>query len=269
MSILYDYHLHSDFSGDSDTPGERMIEKALELGLQGICFTEHLDLDAPTVDGTDFSLDTAAYFQKMQVLKEQYRGKLDICIGVELGIQSHVLDELTDYAAKWPFDFIIASQHYVNGSDPYYPVYFEGREERRCYEEFFEVQLDNIRHFSSWQTLGHMDYVVRYGPTKNTQYSYEAYADHIDPILKHVIGNGKCLEVNTGGFKYGLGQPNPDTSVLRRYRELGGELITLGSDAHEPAHLSYDFDRAAALLRELGFRYYAVFRERKPVMLPL
>lgn len=267
--ITYDCHLHSDFSGDCEIPASEMIARALSLGLDGICFTEHLDLDAPVTDGCDFSLDTDSYFNKMRQLQETYDGRIAIRIGVELGLQGHVLDLLTDYAASWPFDFIIASQHYINGSDPYYPSYFEGREERRCYEEFFEVQLANLKRFSSYQSLGHMDYVVRYGPNRNSQYSFEAYSDYIDPILKHLIENGKCLEVNTGGFKYGLGQPNPDTSVLKRYRELGGELVTIGSDAHAPEHLAFDFPRAAELLRQLGFRYYAVFRNRTAELMPL
>lgn len=267
--IAYDCHLHSDFSGDCDVPASVMIERAISLGLDGICFTEHLDLDAPVTDGCDFSLDTDSYFKKMRHLQEMYNGRISIRIGVELGIQSHVLDILTDYAASWPFDFIIASQHYVNGGDPYYPSYFEGRRERRCYEEFFEVQLSNLKHFSSYQTLGHMDYIVRYGPNRNSRYSFEAYADYIDPILHHLIENGKCLEVNTGGFKYGLGQPNPDTSVLKRYRELGGELITIGSDAHAPEHLAFDFSRTAELLVQLGFRYYSVFRNRAAELIPL
>ena len=114
-----------------------------------------------------------------------------------------------------------------------------------------------------------MDFIVRYGPNQNREYSYEAYADYIDPILRHLIENGKCLEVNTGGFKYGLGEPNPCAGVLRRYRELGGELLTIGSDAHDPKHLCFDFDRAQALLLDLGFRYYAVFQKRKMELLPL
>lgn len=269
MTVLYDCHLHSDFSGDCDTPAELMAEKAVSLGMKGICFTEHLDLDAPVIDGTDFSLDTGKYIQRMEALKAKYRSRLDIRIGVELGMQSHVLSQITGFAAAWPFDFIIASQHYINGGDPYYPSYFKDREERDCYEEFFQIQLSNLKNFSSYDTLGHMDYIVRYGPAKNTHYSFSSYADKIDPILHHLIENGKCLEVNTGGYKHSLGSPNPDTTVLRRYRELGGELITIGSDAHKPILLAYEFEKASALLTDLGFRYYTIYRGRKPEMMPL
>lgn len=270
MNIRYDYHLHSEFSGDSDTPPEQMIARALALGLEGLCFTEHQDLDAPDC-GIDFTVRFEDYFSKMQSLRSCYQDRIQIGIGMEFGIQKHLSCALDALLQKWPFDFVIASQHYVDGKDPYYPDFFENRDERDCYEQFFRTQLETLKCFSpaSYDTVGHMDYIVRYGPNRNRCYSYEAYADVLDPLLHYIIDHGKCLEVNTGGLKYGLGEPNPCSGVLRRYRELGGELITIGSDAHEPKHLCYDFGHAAALLGEIGFRYYAVFRQRKPRMLPL
>lgn len=266
MKIFYDTHLHSDFSGDCGTPADRMVERALRLGLEGMCFTEHEDPDAPPSD-CDFSVDFAAYFDRMSRLREQYRGQIWIGIGMEFGLMPHLPQTLSALLERWPFDFVIASQHFVAGKDPYYPSYFEGRSERECYEEYFRVMYGNLQRFgpSSFDTLGHMDYVVRYGPNQNRSYTYASYADHIDPILRFLIEHGKCLEVNTGGFKYGLGEPNPAADVLRRYRELGGELITVGSDAHAPEHLCFDFDRAAALLTGLGFRYYTVFEQRRAI----
>lgn len=263
MSILYDYHLHSAFSGDSDAPAERMAERARDLGLNGLCFTEHQDPDAPD-NGIDFTVDFASYFACMERLRAQYRGRLQICAGMEFGIQPHLPGTLQALCETWPFDFVIASLHFVDGQDPYYPSFFEGHSERERYELFFRTQLEALQAFppESYDTLGHMDYVVRYGPNRNRFYSYDAYAGQIDPILQFLIDHGKCLEVNTGGIKSGLGEPNPCAGVLRRYRELGGELITIGSDAHEPQNLCYAFDQAAELLRGLGFRYYAVFEQR-------
>lgn len=265
MKIKYDFHLHSDFSGDSDTPPALQAEKALELGLSGLCFTEHHDPDYPPDEGIDFSIDFKRYFEEMQRLRERYRERLQILTGMEFGIQPHLPGVLEELAQRWPFDFIIASQHILDGKDPYYPSYFEGRSEEECYGEFLTAQYETLKSLplSCYDTLGHMDYIVRYGPNRNAFYSYEKYADIIDPILRYLIHNGKCLEVNTGGLKYGLGEPNPCTGVLRRYRELGGELITVGSDAHEPRHLCYDFDRAAEILTELGYKSYTVFERRQ------
>lgn len=265
MSVRYDFHLHSDFSGDCDTPAVQMAEQAKQAGLEGLCFTEHYDPDYP-VQEDDFSLDFDGYFQSVSELRQKYRKSLWIGAGLEFGIQPHLGRRLEDLAAQYPFDFILVSQHILNQKDPYYPGYFAGRSERDCYAEFLEAEYTTLKRFSpaSFDALGHLDYIVRYGPNRNLCYSYEEYADCIDPILRFLIENGKCLELNTGGFKYGLGEPNPCAGVLRRYRELGGGLITIGSDAHLPQHLCFDFDRAAALLLKLGFRYYTVFSDRKP-----
>lgn len=262
MSIRHDFHLHSDFSGDCETPAEIMAERAISLGLEGICFTEHQDLDV--CSDIEFLVDFDRYFSRLRSLQEQYAGRLNILIGMEFGIQKHLSPALKELLQKYPFDFVIASQHFIDGQDPYFPAFFEGKSERACYERFFEEQLESLLHISDYQTLGHMDYVVRYGPNQNQFYSYDSYADYIDPILRLLIEKGKCLEINTGGYKYGLGETNPATSVLKRYRELGGELITIGSDAHVPGYLCYEFDRAREMLLSLGFRYYTVFEKRVP-----
>ena len=118
-------------------------------------------------------------------------------------------------------------------------------------------------------TYGHLDYIVRYGPNQNRFYSYEKYQDILEAILKKLIEKNVGLEVNTGGYHYGLGEPNPCTAIIRRYKELGGEIITIGADAHAPEKIGYDFDRAAQVLKECGFEYYTVFKERKPEFIRL
>ncbi len=267
MNIRYDCHLHSDFSADSETPMEEMVRRAEALGLQGMCFTEHLDIDAPPDPlGSDFTfLDFEEYFAKAANLRTQYTGKIWIGNGMEFGMLPHLSGELSSLNQKYPFDFIILSQHFVDGMDPYFPEYFSDKSEREGYENYFRTEYECLLQFDSrdYDTLGHMDYIVRYGPNRNREYSYQAYSDYIDPILHYLIDHGKCLELNTGGYKYGLGEPNPCADIFRRYHELGGELVTIGSDAHRPEHLAYDFDRAAALLQSLGFRYYTVFEQRK------
>lgn len=263
MAIQHDYHLHSDFSGDCSTPAALMAERALSLGLTSICFTEHYDIDVAS--DISFTVDFDAYFSHMYALQQQYGDRLKIRIGLEFGIQRHLAAHLKDLAGKYPFDFIIASHHFVGGEDPYYPAFFEGHSERSRYEQFFQEQFETLKKFDDFDTLGHMDYVVRYGPNQNRFYSYEAYADLIDPILNLLIEKGKCLEVNTGGLKYGLGDTNPCASVLKRYRQLGGERISIGSDAHVPEYLSYRFDFVRETLLALGFTHYTVFEQRRPL----
>lgn len=153
--------------------------------------------------------------------------------------------------------------------DPYNPEFYENRTQKEAYQRYFEVVLENLRTFSCFDTCGHIDYVVRYGPEKNKGYSYQTYADILDEILKTLIEKGIGLECNSAGFKYGLGHPNPTEDILLRYRELGGELLTLGSDGHAPEHMAYDFLKTGELLKACGFRYYTIFRKRKPEFIKL
>lgn len=259
-----DFHLHTDFSGDSDTPMADMIQHAIYLGLDTICFTEHFDQDFPPEFG-DFSLDICSYYERVNTLRSAYGSHLKILFGVELGMQSHLADYYQTYVSHFPFDFVIASQHLADGLDPYYPDYWQTRSSREGIEEYFTELLANLKKMKSYDTLGHLDYIVRYAPDKDHGYCYESYASYIDPILLHLIERDKCLEVNSAGLKYGLGHPNPQESVLKRYRELGGEKITVGSDGHCPGHIAYDFKTLQQLLSSLGFRYYFTFEQRQPV----
>ena len=121
--------------------------------------------------------------------------------------------------------------------------------------------MKTIPHFDIY---GHLDYVVRYGPGKNNSYTYQKHSDIFDKILKFLIENNKGIELNTGGFRQGLGEPNPCTDIIKRYKELGGEIITVGSDAHTPEHIAHDFDKAHNILTTCGYKYYCVFHNRTP-----
>lgn len=267
-SALWDVHMHSQFSGDSDAPLEDMVAAAQKNGLSGICFTDHLDIDYPD-DPDLFLLDLPNYASSIQALQSKYNGRFPILFGIELGLQPHLADLHNDILTQYPFDFVIGSSHVVHGFDPYFSAFFENREEKKAYREYFESVLENIKAFDNFDVYGHIDYVVRYGPTKNLNYLWTDYQDIIDAILKLLVQKGKGLELNTGGFKYGLNHPNPTEAILSRYRELGGEIITIGADAHAPCHVGYAFEKVPAILKEAGFHYYTVYKNRKPEFLPL
>ncbi len=269
---MWDTHMHSSFSGDSETPPEKQIERAIELKLEGICFTDHMDLDFPVmpdVPKDTFLLDLDSYEKKIRKLQSQYHGKLEILFGMELGLQPHLAETHKELVKKKNFDFIIGSSHLVNGMDPYYPVFFEGKEEKAAYMEYFESILTNLDAFQDFDVYGHIDYIVRYGPNKNLYYTWESYKEILDAILEKIIDLDKGIEINTGGFHYGLGHPNPTEFVIKRYVEKGGKIITLGADAHKPEHVAYDFNKLPELLRSCGVKEYAVFKKRIPEFYPI
>lgn len=267
MPITSDCHLHSSHSGDSDTPMEEMILQGIARGLTTMCFTEHNDFgypDSPDGSGDIFLLNTDSYLYDLARLKEKYADKIRLLFGVELGLQPEVLRENAVYAKSHDFDFVIASSHVCHGRDPYYPDFYEGRPEAEAYREYFESILENMKKFSNFDVYGHLDYVVRYGPDGDRNYSYETYRDIFDEILKLLLDKGKGIELNTGGIKRGMKDFHPCMGVLKRYRELGGEIITIGSDSHDAQHIGEAFDRAADVLKECGFEYYTIFEKRSP-----
>lgn len=246
---------------------EDMILKGIQLGLTHMCFTEHMDPDFPYPNPEEegmFELNTDSYLYELARLKEKYASQIQLLFGVELGVQPHLRRELSIYAKSYDFDFIIASSHLCNKKDPYYPSFYEGRSDEEAYREYFLSILDNLRAFGNFDVYGHLDYVVRYGKNKDADYCYDKYKDIFDRILETLMEKEKGLELNTGAIGYGLKELNPCTELLRRYRKLGGELITVGSDAHDPQSVARGFDRAAQILTDCGFRYYATFEKRTP-----
>ena len=290
--ITADYHTHTKFSDDSDASLTAMAERAVALGLKTLCVTDHMDYLFPKRYAPEtFVFDPEEYFAALSSQKEAYKDRLEIRIGIELGLRNEpdVCAACVDYykklTANYPFDFVIGSTHVLEELDPYYPEYWETHGAKEGMRAYFEAILENIGNYNMFDVYGHLDYLVRYLPektkndvgkestgknTKNLRdYCFADYAEVIDAILKKLIASGRGIELNTSGYKYGLPFAHPRMEVLKRYRELGGEILTIGSDAHMPEHMAYDFARAQELLSSLGFRYYTVYRGRKAVFLPL
>lgn len=262
--ITTDQHTHTSFSTDSEEDMEAAVLSMMEKGIKTVCFTEHMDMDYP---GGEFLLDTAAYRERLTSLKEKYSGRIELLFGVELGLMDYLAPRLREYVSGWDFDFVIGSSHLVDGIDPYEPEYFSKLGDYNGILRYFESILANIRAFDDFDVYGHLDYVVRYSSAKC--YRPADYAELLDEILKTLISMGKGIELNTAGLKYGLGWAHPHPELLRRYRQLGGELITIGSDGHKAEHYAWEFDRAGEILSQAGFEYYTVFRKRKPEMIRL
>ena len=168
-----DFHIHSSFSADSDTPMEAMVQAGIGKGLSVMCFTEHMDIDFANDPDCAFEVDTAAYRRELLRLKERYASQIELLFGIELGLQPHLAQRHRDYLSGWPFDFVIGSSHLINGQDPYYPEFFQGKQETDCYRSYFQSVLDNLKAFSGMDVYGHLDYVVRYGPNKDRYGTFE------------------------------------------------------------------------------------------------
>lgn len=266
--ILTDYHVHTKFSGDSDAKFDDIISSAVSLGLKEICITDHQDYDF-YADGVLFELNADEYFNTLCEISKQYASVLTIKKGIETGLEPVHAMKLHQLITSYPFDFVIGSSHLINGYDPYYPAYFEGKTDEQAFTEYFESIITNLEHCNDFDVYGHIDYVVRYCPNKNKNYSYEKFHGILDTILAKLIDMGKGIEINTSGYRSGLNAPNPCLEIVKRYRELGGEIITIGSDAHSAKDIGYRFSDAENILKACGFRYYTKFENRKPVFIKI
>jgi histidinol-phosphatase (PHP family) len=256
---MFDYHVHTHFSSDCTVEMEDYIQPAIQRGLKGLCFTDHVDMDYPNKD-IKFLLNYPQYEEKIDFLKEKYKSKLEIYKGIEFGLQPHILSEEKDFFEAKSFDYIIGSIHVAKKNELYGGDFLIGKSEHEGILDYFEDMLYCVKKFEYFSNLGHLDAVARY---INGSFEASRYRDLIDEVLKILIQKGKGIELNTSGRRYGLPHFHPEPAILKRYKELGGEIITLGSDSHVPQTLGDGFEEAVDLLKACGFDYYTIFKERK------
>ncbi|MCR5655664.1 MAG: histidinol-phosphatase HisJ family protein, partial [Lachnospiraceae bacterium] len=213
-----------------------------------------------------FLLNVDSYLYELLRVKERYADKIGIFFGIEIGLQKSCLRKNIILSKAHEFDFIIASSHLCMGKDPYYPSSWEGTEPAVYLRAYFEEMLENVKTYIGYDVYGHLDYIARYLPADAPRFSYMDCKDLIDEILKTILQQEKAIECNTSGLRSSYGKTNPCAEILTRYRELGGEIITVGADAHKPEDIAANFDEAAELLKSCGFSYYATYEKHLPTM---
>ncbi|MDU1539081.1 MAG: histidinol-phosphatase HisJ family protein [Paeniclostridium sordellii] len=259
--MYYDYHMHSNFSGDSQTPMEDMVKKSIDIGLKEICFTDHVDYDI--ISDVEFETDYDAYFKNINMLKDKYKNKITIKKGIEMGVQPHILEKCSNDIKTYPFDFVICSMHAIDKVDLYNGTFFNDKTQAEAYEKYYETLYNIVKNYNDYSVLGHLDLIKRYGDYKS-ELDDKLFYDILEAILKEAIQNGKGIEINTSCFRYGLKDLTPSTYILKMYKDLGGEIITTGSDSHIPSQVAYKFDFIYKKLSELGFKYVTTFDSMKP-----
>ncbi len=264
--MIPDFHLHSSFSDDSDADIFEMIKFAKSIGMNSFCITDHYDKDyPPDPDGLTFNLPCEEYYTEMCKVKEAVKADFDLKIGIELGVMRSTCDKLTAEADRFKdLDLIIQSSHIVNGCDPYYPEYFEGKDPTVCYRDYFESILYNVTHMKNYDVYGHLDYVLRYGPARENDTDITRYLDIFEAAFKTLIPEGRGIEINTGSLYRGLSYAHPKKELLSLYKELGGEILTIGSDCHDGKHIGYAFKETLEFVKAMGFKYICTYNKRKP-----
>lgn len=273
--MVSDIHVHSLFSCDSKESMENHIESAIEKGMAYIGFSDHQEFDAFMLPPENYNYllggngDTEAYLQAIREMREKYKDRIKVLAGVEVGVRPHLGELLKTYVSRHPFDYIIASTHGFNGYDGGDPRLHEGKAAKETITGYFQTELQNMRAFQDYDIWGHLDYIVRHTPGKCDALIYDDYRDLLDEILTLLVNGGKGIDCNTNLLALGWSEFHPHRDILKRYRELGGEIITFGSDAHMRKDVGRAFDKAADIARKCGFTHYAVYEDRRPIFLPL
>lgn len=257
---MFDYHLHTKVSFDGRMTAQQAVEAALKMGLKEICFTDHIDFD-PLAPENKLRYEVADYNAAYNDLSHN---DLLIRRGMEFGMLPDNAQILREELSERPYDFVIGSVHFVEGLDVYFDEYWQNKTIEQAERIDFEQTLECVKVHSDFDVLGHLTYITktRANPLKRP-IPYEKFREITDEIFRILIQRGKGIEVNTSGMR----DANvflPTEDYLRRFRELGGEIVTVGSDAHDAYRVGQHCREACALVQDI-FGYVCTFQDRKPI----
>lgn len=255
-----DYHMHTCFSGDSEADPREHVKQAILMGLDEICFTDHRDFDYP-IDS--FDLDVEKYYQTIMALKEEFKDEIKIKWGIEIGLDMNYQKEINELINRYPFDFVIGSIHVIDHTEFYYGDFFKGLSKEQPHRYFFEETLRCVKNFDCFNVLGHLDYIMRYGPYENKMIDHDKYQDLIDEIFKTLIAKNKGIEVNTSGYALLKTCGFPNFEQVKRYYDLGGRIITIGTDSHTSDRVGEHVEDVKINLEKIGFKDVTTFTNRK------
>lgn len=286
--MFADYHIHTYYSDDSTYPMEQVVKDAISKGITDLCFTDHVDygikedadkltpeqrqelkvkIQKPNVP--QYNVDYPAYVAEYQDLKEKYADKINLKLGMEFGLQIHTIPQYQKLFNSYPFDFIIMSCHQVENKEFWTQEFQQGRSQDEYNQRYYDEILEQVKNYHDYSVLGHLDLIARYD--KAGIYPFAKIQDKIAEILKIVIADGKGIELNTSSVRYkihnaqGEQELTPSREILALYKELGGRIITVGSDSHKLEHLGAYIAEQSQELLKLGFKEICTFEKMQPI----
>lgn len=250
----YDCHVHTRFSGDNESDPAACCEAAIAAGLSGICLTDHFEGDPDSwLRGR---LDLEACLASHLALKDRYRGRLDVLIGLEVGWHAGAPDEVALLLQRHPFDLLLGSVHYVGGVPVAYapelpPIFEANPDHRTILGPYFEAVLEMVCS-RMFHVAGHADMIFTHACRHYRDLSWKDYASEAAAIARAMVRTGTVPEINTGGLQCGFPDTTPEGGFLAEYSRAGGREVTFGSDAHRPERVGANFAEAAGILATHG-----------------
>lgn len=258
-----DYHIHTNFSVDSKLEMEEIILRSIEIGLDEICFTDHVDYDVKNHLVDKQEVDYPEFIKEYNRLSELYSDKISIKLGLEFGVQLHTMHRYVADMKKYDFDFILLSCHQIDNKELWLNHYQEDKTQVEYNRGYYEYLYQLVDQFDDFSVLGHLDVIKRYD--QNGVLDDEFVIDIIERILKRVIEKGKGIEVNTSSYRYNLPDLTPSRRILKMYYDLGGRILTMGSDTHRIEQLKDHFEEIIVQLKDMGFSKLYRFDKMKAI----
>lgn len=260
---------------------EAVVTDAIRMGMEEICFTDHVDYGikrdwdnprgilyrrgGPGIPGSVLlaNVDYPKYVRQIGELQQKYGKEITIRMGLEFGIQKHRIEQYRELYSRYSYDFIILSIHQAEDKEFWTQDFQQGRTQQEYNEAYYREMLSVVRNYHDYSVLGHMDLITRYD--KAGLYPFEKVQPVVTEILKIVIAEGKGIEINTSSHRYGLSDLTPSRDILRLYRDLGGKIVTIGSDSHKPEQLGTYIEESKEELRKLGFTQFCTYEKMVPI----
>lgn len=266
--ILADTHMHSNNSFDADCKIDDICQTAISKNINVIAITDHCEIDMLHNKTMLKDIDNA--FSEMVFAKEKYKQDLKVLCGIELGQLTQNIELSKQLINKYPYDYVITSVHSIKGKQDFY---FMSEDEllkdgQNLLRNYF-LELIDLANLALGDTIAHLDYPLRYFVQKNISFDIEPFQKYIDTILDIIIKKQIALECNTSGLRQVIGRTLPSYDVLQKYFNMGGRLLTIGSDAHFTEHIYLGVNETINILKDIGFKQAVYFENRKPVFYKL
>lgn len=258
MNYLCDYHMHSTFSFDAVQTIEEAVKSAINNKINEICFTEHVSFDPDDSSYKTFKFED--YFKQIKKIQDLYKKQITIKAGIEAGEYYLYKDDFDLYFKENNIDFVIGSVHNINKKGLRTNLRENGHS--ISYENYFNEVL-KLASCGDFDVLGHLDLIQRYAFNDFGVYDFNKYTEIIHEILKTVIRRNKGIEINTSGYM----SNNlffPRLEIIKLYKELGGKILTVGSDAHDSKRVGENIQYTYELLKNIGFECIYTFEKRTP-----
>lgn len=267
FSNIVDLHTHSIYSFDGNDPCEKMCQSAIEKGVKALAITDHCD-----IDGADMDADAlcSAQTKELSQLQEKYKDRLCLLKGLEIGQGIYRKEQTDKILSEYSYDFILGSLHNLENMEDFYFLDYSKFDIYKLLTQYFEGLLELSEWESSFDSLAHFTYPLRYIVAKEKiKVDMSKFSEIIDSIFENLVKNKKALEINTSGLFMEISDTLPDISLVKRFRDAGGEYVTVGSDAHYADRIMQGIDIGMKTAYDAGFRNITIFKNRQPLLIKI